>query len=74
MRFTVIGSIAVALVIGSSPAGAAGRSFEECRQLAWERGVYRPHYPSRYMMLTGFGEQAKHPKGIMAQCMAGKIH
>lgn len=74
MMFKVFGPIAIALVVCTGPAGAKGRSFEECRALALERGLNRVHYPTRYMMLTGFGEPAKHPKGIMAQCMAGKLH
>jgi hypothetical protein len=65
-------AIAIMLVALSGPVCAAGRSFEACRQLAWERGLYRPHYPNRYVMLAAQG-QAKHPKGFMAQCMAGKF-
>ena len=34
-----------------TPASAKKRSFDECRQLAVERGVKSPNYPRRYLGL-----------------------
>jgi hypothetical protein len=55
-----------------TPASAKGRSFDECRQLAVERGVQNPKYPRRYLGLEATGAKSK-PQGFMAQCMAGKL-
>ena len=57
---------------GAHASTVAARSFEECRELAIQRGLVRPHYPHRYKMLTGFKAKTK-PKGFMAQCLAGKL-
>ena len=55
-----------------TPASAKKRSFDECRQLAVERGVKSPNYPRRYLGLEATGAKSK-PQGLMAQCMAGKL-
>ena len=68
----------VALLCGSAFAeknmkvASAGRSYEECRDLAVARGLRHGKNPDRYLMLKGFGQKTK-PQGFIAQCMAGKI-
>jgi hypothetical protein len=54
----------------NTPAQAAGRSFEECQQIALARGLRYATPPKRYTMLKGHGHKTN-PQGMMARCMAG---
>jgi len=70
----MIGGLAFALVISSSPTLAAkgkpARSYEECHKLAVERGMPRHAPPQRYVER---GSEGRDARGFMAQCMSGKL-
>jgi hypothetical protein len=56
-----------------STAAKAGRSYDECQQLAIARGLKAQAKPNpRFHALNAQG-QANKPTGFMAQCMTGKL-
>jgi hypothetical protein len=75
----LLGAIAIA-VLCCSPAlaaketkvASAGRSYEECRDVAVARGHRYGKHPDRYLMLKGYGHKTN-PQGLIARCMAGKL-
>jgi len=48
-----------------------GRSWEECNQIAIERGLRHGKSPERYQTRQGFGEPTTQRQGLIARCMAG---
>jgi hypothetical protein len=55
----------------STKVASAGRSYEECRDIAVARGHRYGKNPDRYLMLKGHGQKTN-PQGLIARCMAGK--
>ena len=72
MKVLLVLIVFAVMALPLTPASAKSRSFDECRQLAVERGVKNPRYPRRYLGLEATGAKSK-PQGFMAQCMAGKL-
>lgn len=61
-----------ALAAKNTQVASAGRSYEECRDIAVARGHRYGKYPDRYLMLKGYGHKTN-PQGLIARCMAGKM-
>ena len=77
MRHFFAMSAAAALLLIAWPnlstAAKAGRSYEECQQLAIARGLKAQARPNpRFEALNAEGKANK-PTGFMAQCMTGKL-
>lgn len=71
----LFGSVAcfLAATTATVTAQKQARSYDECRELAIERGLTRPSMDSgqRYQRLKAAGLKA-HPQGFIARCMAGQ--
>jgi hypothetical protein len=77
MRYVLLPTLALLLSgLFAVHSRAAGRSFEECRDIATKNGV-APRYATstkierQYLRYKAAGT-ALHPRGQMARCMSGR--